>query len=412
MSATQQPEEDRTASLPPNYPMARPIGCPFELPEQLRRLREEEPTSRITIWNGSHPWLLTRYEDIRAVQADPRFSVDRRWPNFPHASPGAQMRSAGSRMFFGMDNPQHAKFRGMLIPEFSNRRVKALRPAVRKVVDGLLEDMDGRTPPVDLVDVFAARVPAMVLCELLGLPYADHEFFSRNVRARLTLTTSEEQARRDHEELMSYLGDLIRRREEEPTDDLVGRLVRDRVCTGQITRDEALAMIEVLLAAGYSATGGTIALGTLVLLTHPEQASIIREGTEEEVAVAVEEVIRYVNTTHLGRRRVAMEDVEVGGVTIRTGEGLIAADAIGNRDPEVFEDPETPNLRRDPNPHLVFGLGAHQCLGQQLARMQLHLAYTGLLRRFPTLRLAASVSDLTFRPEATVYTVAEVPVSW
>ncbi|MFE7114607.1 cytochrome P450 [Streptomyces sp. NPDC057654] len=412
MSLRNEPQHERSVAQPPAYPMARPAGCPFQLPQELVRLSKEEPSSRITIWNGTHPWLLTRYEDISTVQRDPRFSVDRQWPGFPHASSGAQLRSAGSRMFFGMDDPRHSHFRRMLIPEFSMPRVRALQPAVRAVVDGLLDDMDRRTPPVDLVDVFAARGPAMMLCALLGLPYDDHEFFSKNVRARLTLTTSEEDAKRGHSELVSYLTDLIRRRESEPSDDLIGRLVTNRVCTGEITRDEALALIEVLLAAGYSATGGTIALGTVVLLLHPEQASVMRDGGPQEVATAVEELIRYVNTTHLGRRRVAREDVRIGGVTIRAGEGVIAADAIANRDPEMFDNPDELDLRRSPNPHLVFGVGAHQCLGQQLARMQLAVAYPALLRRFPGLRLAVPLSELEFLPEATVYSVREVPVQW
>jgi cytochrome P450 len=412
MSSMYEPDSERSAEQPPAYPMARPAGCPFDLPEELVRLSKEEPVSRITIWNGTHPWLLTRYEDISSVQRDPRFSVDRRWPGFPHASSGAQMRSAGSRMFFGMDDPRHSHFRRMLIPEFSMRRIRAMQPAVQAVVDGLLDDMARRKPPVDLVDAFAARVPAMMLCTLLGLPYEDHEFFSKNVRARLTLTTTEEDAKRGHDELVSYLADLIRRRESAPTDDLIGRLVKNRVCTGEITRDEALAMIEVLLAAGYSATGGTIALGTVVLLLHPEQAAVMRDGDPDEVAAAVEELIRYVNTTHLGRRRVAREDVRIGDVTIRAGEGVIAADAIANRNPEMFDKPDELDLRRSPNPHLVFGVGAHQCLGQQLARMQLQVAYPALLRRFPGLRLAVPLSDLEFLPEATVYSVREVPVQW
>jgi cytochrome P450 len=412
MSATYPLADDQPAPEPPSYPMPRPDGCPFSLPEELVRLSREQPASRITIWNGSHPWLLTSYDDVYAVQRDPRFSVDRRWPGFPHASPGAQMRSAGSRMFFGMDNPRHAFYRRMLISEFSARRVKALRPAVQDVIDGLLDDMAAGPSPADLIDAFASRVPAMVLCALLGLPVEDHDFFRDNVRARLALTTSEEEAKRGHEQLTAYLGDLIRRREAEPTDDLIGRLVQARVCTGEITRDEALAMIEVLLAAGYSATGSTIALGTLVLMLHPEQAGVVRDGEPDEVATAVEELLRYVTTTHLGRRRVAMEDVRVGDVTIKRGEGLIAADAIANRDPAVFDRPDELDLRREPNPHMVFGVGVHQCLGQQLARMQLQLAYPALLRRFPGLRLAVPMSEIEFMPEATVYGIRELPVRW
>jgi cytochrome P450 len=412
MSTTHQESNDRPASQPPAYPMPRPAGCPFDLPTELVRLSGEDPVSRITIWNETHPWLVTRYHDVRDMQLDTRFSVDRKWPEFPHASPGSQLRNEGSRMFFGMDNPQHARYRRMLISEFTMRRVETLRPVMRQVVDGLLTEMAGRTPPVDLVDAYTSRAPAMMGCALLGLPFSDHEFFRTNIGSRLNLSTSADEAKRGHDELTGYLLDLIRRKETEPTDDLLGRLVGKYVLGGQISREEALAVIEVLLAAGYAATGGTLALGTVLLLRHPDQLAVVRDGNQAEVATAVEELLRYLTTTHLGRRRVATEDVRVGGVTIRAGEGVIAADAIANRDPAVFDRPNELDLRRSPNPHLVFGVGVHQCLGQQLARMQLQVAFPALLRRFPGLRLAVPMSELDFLPDSTVYAVRSVPVQW
>ncbi|MEU0507387.1 cytochrome P450 [Nocardia sp. NPDC005998] len=346
------------------------------------------------------------------MKDDARFSVDRRWPEFPQTSPGAQMRSARGGLLFGMDNPRHQYFRRMLIPEFTAKRIEPLRPTVQRVVDELLDGMAARPGPVDLVDAFAVRILSKVLCQMLGLPYEDHEFFRQNVKGRLTITTGEDKAKRDHDELTSYLGELFRRRELEPSDDLIGRLARDRINTGQLSREEAVGLIEVVIAGGYAATGGTIGLGTLLLLEHPEQIPVIRDGDAKEVAIAVEELIRYVNSTHLGRRRVALEEVEIGGVTIQPGEGLIAADALANRDPRMFDDPDALNLRRDPNPHLVFGIGTHHCFGAYLAKVVLETAFPSLFRRFPGLRLAVPMSELEFLPDATVYTVKEIPVLW
>jgi len=383
------------------------------MPEELVKLREGPGVGRITIWNGHQPWLLTRYEDVRAVMKDDvRFSTDRRWPEFPQASAGAQMRSARGGLLFGMDNPRHQYYRRMLLPEFTVKRIEPLRPAVQRAVDQLLDEMADRQAPVDLVDAFAARVLSKIMCQLLGLPYEDHEFFRQNVKGRLTVTTSEDKAKEDHTKLVHYLDELFRQRELEPTDDLIGRLARDRINTGQISREEAISLVEVVIAGGYAATGGTIGLGTLLLLQHPEQIPVIRDGDAKEVSIAVEELIRYVNSTHLGRRRVALEKVDIGGVTIQPGEGLIAADALANRDPRVFDDPDSLDLRRSPNPHLVFGIGTHHCFGAYLAKVVLEVSFPSLLRRFPDLRLAVPMSDLEFLPDATVYTVKEIPVSW
>jgi cytochrome P450 len=169
----------------------------------------------------------------------------------------------------------------------------------------------------------------------------------------------------------------------------------------------------LLLLAGHETTANMIALGTLALLEHPDQLALLRDSDDPKlVAGAVEELLRYLNITHNGRRRVALADIEIGGQVIRAGEGIILANDVGNRDPDAFADPDRLDLRRDARHHVAFGFGVHQCLGQPLARMELQVVYSTLYRRIPTLRLATDVRRIPFKDDGFVYGVYELPVTW
>ncbi|GAA4823231.1 cytochrome P450 [Actinomycetospora corticicola] len=398
-----------TGAGDPHYPMVR--QCPFDPPQELATIQAQEPIRRVTLWDGSHPWLVTRHADVRAVLADQRFSADNLTPGYPATSPSITARRKNVPSFIAMDDPQHAFFRKMLISEFSVKAIRALRPMITETVDGLLDAMAEQEQPVDLVQAFALPLPSLVICRMLGVPYADHAFFQARSHTLVDTRSSVEDSVAASNELVEYLEGLVAEREASGSeDDMLGRLAVRHVRTGEITREQAASMGLLLLVAGHETTANMIALGTLLLLQDPEQAAKVRAG--ESVEGAVEELLRLLTVTHLGRRRVATEDVELGGVAIRAGEGVVAAGEIANRDPEVFTDPDALDVDRTPNHHVAFGHGVHQCLGQQLARVELQIAYPALLARFPGLRVDTPLDDIAFRDAMVVYGVHALPVTW
>ncbi|MFD3583093.1 cytochrome P450 [Streptomyces sp. NPDC058683] len=396
----------------PDYPMPRAAGCPFDPPPTLRALQDRDPISRVRLWDGSTPWLITRYEDVRALLADPRISSDSTCPHFPHQSPAMKERRQLARTFISMDDPDHARLRRMVTATFSIKRVEALRPVVQKIVDGLIDTMLAGPKPADLVQEFALPVPSLVICELLGVPYADHDFFQANSKILIRRTTTVEQSRVATRELMDYLDRLIGVKLAHPADDLLSTLA-ERVRTGELPRAEAAGTGMLLLIAGHETTANMIALGTLALLQNPGELARLRESDDPKtVASAVEELLRYLTIVHSGRRRVALEDIEAGGVTIRAGEGVVLANDVANRDPAAFPAPDRLDIDRNPRHHVAFGFGVHQCLGQPLARVELQVVYSTLYRRIPTLRLAVDLDRIPFKHDGNVYGVYELPVTW
>ncbi|MEV4112694.1 cytochrome P450 [Nonomuraea sp. NPDC049695] len=394
----------------PDFPMARDARCPFDPPPALYDQREQGPMTRVRLWDGSTPWLITGYAEQRAVLGDPRVSADLSRPGYPATvplPPGGVKRS-----FIGMDDPEHARLRRMVTAPFAIKRIEAMRPAVQKIVDGLIDDLLAGPNPVDLVQAFALPVPSLVICELLGVPYTDHDFFQDTSKTIINRTSTPEQRQAGHQALHAYLDDLVGQKLTDPGDDLLSGLV-ERVKAGELSRQEAARMGALMLIAGHETTANMIALGTLALLQHPDQLALLRDGDDPKlVASAVEELLRYLNIVHNGRLRVATEDIEVAGQIVRAGEGLIMANEMGNRDPEAFSDPDRLDLRRDARRHVAFGFGVHQCLGQPLARMELQVVYGTLYRRVPTLKLATGLDQVPFKFDGMVYGVHELPVTW
>jgi hypothetical protein len=412
MNPVSAPTPDALTTETPDYPMARASGCPFDPPPELREQLHQAPISRVRLWDGSTPWLVTRYEDQRTLLGDPRLSADMTNPGYPQQSAGLQARRAESSSFIIKDDPDHARERRMVTAAFSIKRVEALRPAIQRIVDELIDAMLAGPKPVDLVQAFALPVPSLVICELLGVPYEDHDFFQRLSNILIKRTSTPEESLAAVRELIDYLDRLIGEKIAHPADDLFSVLA-ERVTAGELTRREAANMGQLLLVAGHETTANMIALGTLALLEHPEQLARVRESEDPRlISSAVEELLRYLNIVHSGRRRAVLEDIEVGGVTIRAGEGIVLANDIGNRDPEVFADPDSLDVGRNPRRHIAFGFGVHQCLGQPLARVELQVVYSTLYRRIPTLRLAAELAEIPFKHDGAVYGVYKLPVTW
>jgi hypothetical protein len=397
----------------PDFPMPRAGGCPFDPPPGLRELQVEAPLTRVRLWDGSTPWLVTRYAEQRALLADARISADARHPHFPHQDPARkEMRRRDPTSLLGMDDPEHARLRRMVTAAFAIKRVEALRPAIQRIVDDRIDDMLAGPTPVDLVPAFALPVPSLVICELLGVPYADHDFFQANSRILIKLGSTTEQVIAAQQRLFDYLDGLVGERLADPGDDLLSDLAR-RVTAGEMSRHDATATGRLLLIAGHETTANMIALGTLALLQHPDQLAAVRVTTDPRlIAGTVEELLRYLTIVHTGRRRVALEDIEVDGQLIRAGEGVILANDIANRDEAVFAEPNRLDVHRDARRHVAFGFGIHQCLGQPLARVELQVVYGTLYRRVPTLRLAADLDQIPFKHDGAVYGVYELPVTW
>lgn len=394
----------------PEFPMPRAARCPFDPPPGLKELQDQGPLAKVRLWDGSEPWLVTRYAEQRALLGDARVSSDIDRPGFPPkaGSEGGE----GKLSFIMMDDPEHARLRRLVTAPFAIKKVEALRPAVQRIVDGLIDDLLAGPQPVDLVEAFALPIPSLVICELLGVPYEDHEMFQSNTKTMVSSAATPEQRGVATREIAGYLATMIGKRLADPRDDLLSSIA-GRITTGELDHQQATEMALLLLIAGHETTANMIALGTAALLEHPEQLALLRENDDPElVASAVEELLRYLNITHQGRRRAVTEDIEIAGEVIKAGEGIIVVNEIGNRDPEAFEDPDRLDITRDARRHVAFGFGIHQCLGQPLARMELQVVYGTLYRRIPTLRLACDVQDVKFKHDAFIYGVHELPVAW
>jgi cytochrome P450 len=409
MTSTVPVAGDQAADTP-EFPMARAARCPFDPPPQLHAHQEQGPLTKVRLWDGSTPWLVTRYAEQRRLLGDPRVSSDITRPGYP--SPAPIRDNGGSVGFILMDDPEHARLRRMVTAPFAIKRVEAIRARVQRIVDDLITDLLAGPKPVDLVEAFALPVPSLVICELLGVPYADHEFFQLNSKTLIRRSATAEQRGGAFEALHRYLDELLSAKMAVPREDLLSQLA-ERVRAGELTQSEAAGMGVLLLIAGHETTANMIALGTLALLEHPEQLTLLRDADDPKViAGAVEELLRYLNITHNGRRRLALADIELDGQIIRAGEGMIMANDIGNRDPAVFSDPDRLDLHRDARRHIAFGFGVHQCLGQPLARMELQVVYGTLYRRIPTLRAAVPLEEIPFKHDGSVYGVYELLVTW
>jgi cytochrome P450 len=398
---------DAVVTGQPDVTIPVPRRCPFAPPPEYQQLREQAPVARLTMANGRPAWVLTRHEDIRAVLSDPRFSSDWSHPGFPAPRQGQELAGGFKFSLISMDPPEHGPARRAVAGEFTFRRMQALRPRVQQLVDTHLDAMLAGPRPADLVQALALPVPSLVICGLLGIPYADHEFFQARAAVLLRGKIAVSERIQAAVDLMTYLDELITRREKDPTDDLIGRQLE----TGTIRHGDLVSLALLLLIAGHETTSNMISLSALTLIENPAAGQAIRDDPATTPG-AVEELLRYLTITDLTLFRVALADIEVGGQLIRAGEPVIALVLAGNYDPAAFADPGRLDIGRDARPHLAFGFGPHQCLGQTLARMELQVVLDTLLRRVPALKLAVPVEDLQFKDDAFVYGLHELPVTW
>ncbi|MEV0650564.1 cytochrome P450 [Phytomonospora sp. NPDC050363] len=375
---------------------------------------------RVSLPSGRIAWLVTAHDQVRQVLASPHVSSDRKHDNFPvrFQRPDPEQLERFRQFkpsLIGTDPPFHTRLRRSVITEFTVRRTKELRPRVQEIVDASIDDLleagkDGR--PVDLVEKVSLPVPSMVICELLGVPYADHDFFQERTATLINFTRGPESGLAALDDLGAYFDELVARKEKAPTDDLIGRLIVAGRENGDHDPEELVGLAQLLLIAGHETTANMISLGTVALLDDPEQLRALREDPETLMPKAVEEMLRFFTIADSVTARTALADMEVGGVIIREGEGLIASGLAANRDPRAYPDPDALDITRNARNHVAFGYGIHQCLGQNLARMELEIVYRTLFDRVPGLTLAAEAESLHYKHDALVYGIREVPVTW
>ncbi|OLZ55831.1 cytochrome P450 [Amycolatopsis keratiniphila] len=400
--------EETTATLP----LAR--KCPFSPPPEYERLRRESPVSRVGLPSGQTAWALTRLEDIREMLSSPHFSSDRQSPSFP-LMVARQIRREDKPFrpsLIAMDPPEHGKARRDVVGEFTVKRMKALQPRIQQIVDEHIDALLAGPKPADLVQALSLPVPSLVICELLGVPYSDHEFFQSCSSRMLSREVTAEERMTAFESLENYLDELVTKKEANATeDDLLGRQILKQRESGEADHGELVGLAFLLLIAGHETTANMISLGTVTLLENPDQLAKIKADPGKTLA-AIEELLRIFTIAETATSRFATADVEIGGTLIRAGEGVVGLSNAGNHDPDGFENPDTFDIERGARHHVAFGFGVHQCLGQNLARLELQIVFDTLFRRVPGIRIAVPVDELPFKHDSTIYGLHALPVTW
>lgn len=381
------------------FPVRRP-GEPFP-PPQYADYRGRQGMVFSTMPTGSKVWLATRYEDVRAVLTDKRISSNPKHEGFPSVgrTGGVPGQDEVPGWFVALDPPDHNKFRKALIPEFTVRRVKELRPAIQEVVDDVLDSLEARGGTADLVRDYVNPVPSLVIAALLGVPRSDRPFFEENIRTLVTLTSTHDEREASTKYLLRYLNRLIKVKQHRPGDDLLSVMIK----AGTLSVIEMSGAAMLLLIAGQETTANNMSLGMVTLLMNREWIG------DERV---VEEVLRYYSVANIVALRVATEDLTIGGQDIKAGDGIIPLLAAANHDDSAFSCPHAFDPARSARHHVAFGYGVHQCLGQNLVRAELDIAYRSLFERLPELELAVPVEDLPFKYDGVIFGLKELPVRW
>jgi cytochrome P450 len=397
--------------IPQGLPMERDAG-PFDPPRAITGLRAARPVSPMAFPDGHEGWLVTGYDAVRQLLADTRFSSrqDLGIIHVPFETPGMPVQTEPSPqtpgLFISMDPPDHSRLRRKLTGAFTVKRMKQLEEQIIEIVEGQLAAMTKLAPPVDLVKEFALPVPSLVICALLGVPYADRENFQANSTKFLEKDVKLEDKMAAYGAMTTYLAELVTSKRAEPGEDLLSDLARDE----DLSIEELVGMAFLLLLAGHETTANMLSLGTFALLEHPDQLAELR-ADRELFPDAVEELMRYLSVVDVNYRY-ATEDLELGGETIPKGSTVVVSMLAADHDSGRFDEADTLDIHRKARGHLAFGHGVHQCLGQQLARIEMRAGFEGLLRRFPTLALAVPAGEVRLKTDMNIYGVHELPVTW
>ncbi|MEU0885787.1 cytochrome P450 [Lentzea sp. NPDC005914] len=381
------------------YPFAR--DSIIDPSPVLAELREAAPIHRVRLATGGEAWLVTRYDDVRALLGSPDFGTQ-----YPGTMPVADAGNLAAGFMFLKDPPEHTRLRRSVSKAFTARRIAELRDRAEAVATGLVETMLTEGPVVDVQEAFAYPLPIAIISELLGIPDADRGRFRRWADVVLRSVGAGPEAYGEaFTDLQKFVVDLVAAKPGGA--DLLSDLARD---DDGLTPLEIASMAMGLLMAGYVTTAAAISHGLLRLFQAPLVLGRVVAG-ELEIGLVVEELLRL-QDEEVGINRIAQSDVELCGVRIARGDTVIASRSGANRDPGAFERPGSIGVAAGRNPHLAFGHGIHHCLGAALARMELEVAFSTLLTKIPTLRLAVPVSDVRWSADGMDVNIDGLPVTW
>jgi pentalenolactone synthase len=381
----------------------------LELAPKMRELQGEAPIVKVRTAAGDEAWLVTRYHEVRTLFADPRLGR-----SHPRPEEAAKISESallgGARDGYETEDADHARMRARLVPRFSARRMKSLRPRVEELVDSLLDRLAERERPADLHEALSFPLPVLVICELLGVPFEDREYF-RALSTGMASLRDHTRSASAFDELIAYVRELVRRKRVSPGNDMLTELTQ--IEDGGLGDDEIAGLGAAVLFAGHETTVVRIDFGTVLMTASPGQIERLLERPEL-VPAAVEEILRLsTGGGGVGLPRYARSEIEIGGVVIGRGDAVLLAVGAANRDGDAFAEPERMDIAREMvNPHVAFGYGARYCIGAALARIELTAVFERLFRRFPGLRLAVPVEELEWRTHLLTGGFAEVPVTW
>ena len=381
------------------------------------RLRAEAPVFPVTVRGGQRAWLVTHYDDVLAVlKNDQHFVKDPKnamtFEQLKKAPKIPPMFRALERNMLSLDAGDHDRLKALVHKAFTPRMIEQMRDQTQAVTDAALDNFQ-RKGSMDLIADFALPVPLTIIGRILGVPESDNHRFNSWTRAFIEIGGGGNPLFLIPSMLafMGYLKKLIRERRIRPRDDLISGLVKAQEGNDQLTDDEVLAMIFLLLSAGHETTVNLIGSGALALLEHPDQIIKLRDQPEL-IKPAVEELVRYVVPAEMTTQRYATKDVTIAGITIPRGEMVLGVLASANRDPKHFENPDVVNIARENNKHLSFGQGMHYCLGAPLSRLEAQIALSTLFRRVPNLRVSIAPEQIRWRSGFIVRGLESLPVSF
>ncbi|GAA2931865.1 cytochrome P450 [Streptomyces thioluteus] len=379
----------------------------------MARMRTEAPVAKIRMPYGEGDcWLVTRYDDVRTVTQDRRFSrAALIGKDFPRITPAPIAQSEAINL---MDPPALSRLRRLVTTGFSNKMVESLRPKTQQVVDGLLDEMEEHGQPADVAHHLAGKLPLMTICELLQVPDEDRPQLRAWAMAMMSMKPDDKESAAEAKAgLRAYFARLTAARRRDPGDDLLSSLATARVGEEQLDEKELAVMGMLLLVTGHDTSTYEICNIVYTLLTHPKHLAQLRDRPEI-MPQALEELLRFIPFRQgVGIPRVALEDVEFDGVTIPAGDIVHVSYLCANRDGGAYDRPDELDFDRDePAPHMTFGHGSHHCLGAHLARMELQIAIGTLIQRFPELRLAVPAEEVQWNTVSIWRYPLTLPVAW
>jgi nocardicin N-oxygenase len=392
----------------PRLALPVPRTDPIEVPETYTRLLEQEPVCPIKLATGDPAWLVTRHEDLKTVLADRRFS---RAAVCGEYAPRSQAVRPNPDSIMNMDPPRHTRIRKLAAQAFTQQRLVELLPRIEKIVDDLLDEMAMRTPPADFNALFARPLPLRIICDMLGVPYADQAKFTEWTECIMTISSTAEQIAQAYVGLRNYFIQLVAEKRANPGDDFLSELTLQSDEEGRLTESELVSLGTFLLVAGHETSATVITSAVFNLMRHPDQLAELTADPSLWPG-AVEEVSRLGIPGVSPFPRIAMADIQLGDVLLPKGSAVVVHYETALRDPSVYPDPDRFDIHRRQASQVWFGHGPHFCLGAPVARAELEIGLSRLFDRFPKLSLDLPVEDLRWKNAAALGGWEDFPVTW